>query len=130
MSETTSKYRTLNLFFTRGVGLESWRSIGMLDRELAIYKKIVEHGWQVRLISYGRPNAAEPPILPAGIEAIALPGNSNPTITSLRAASLLSSLNLTADICKSNQLDGSWAAIMSARKTGARSIARGGYLWS
>jgi glycosyltransferase involved in cell wall biosynthesis len=41
------------VFFTAGVSLRTWDSKGLLDRETAVYRRLVERGAQVDLITYG-----------------------------------------------------------------------------
>ncbi|MEO0562499.1 MAG: glycosyltransferase family 4 protein, partial [Chloroflexota bacterium] len=43
----------LSLFFTLGVSLHTWADVGMLSREVAIYRRLVEAGWRVNFITYG-----------------------------------------------------------------------------
>lgn len=45
---------SLTLFFTSGVGIETWSSVGNLDRELAIYRELVTRCRNVNFITYGR----------------------------------------------------------------------------
>lgn len=44
---------SLGLFFTSGVGLSTWEKTGGIERELAIYKKLLTHLKSVTLITYG-----------------------------------------------------------------------------
>ena len=41
------------LFFTRGVSLSTWDSIGSLEREVAIYRCLLEFGHEIVFVTYG-----------------------------------------------------------------------------
>ena len=43
----------LVLFFTRGVSLRTWDARGILDREVALYRELVERGRAVSFVTYG-----------------------------------------------------------------------------
>ncbi len=43
----------LGLFFTRGVSLKTWDMVGNLDREIAIYLRMIKAGNQVTFVTYG-----------------------------------------------------------------------------
>ena len=43
----------LGLFFTRGVSLKTWDMVGNLDREIALYKRIMDDMNHVTFITYG-----------------------------------------------------------------------------
>lgn len=120
----------LTLFFTRGVSLQTWTQVGNLDRELAVYKALVEKGWSIRLVTYGPDDAALSGELPDGFELLCPTKPMAPS----RASALLPvrfrhALSDTT-LFKSNQSDGAWSAIIAARLAGAPVIIRCGYCWS
>ena len=43
----------LVLFFTHGVSLKTWEDVGMLEREVALYRWMQGHGVQVTFVTYG-----------------------------------------------------------------------------
>ena len=43
----------LTLFFTRGMSLAAWARGGLIHRETAIYRRLIEAGWEVGLVTYG-----------------------------------------------------------------------------
>ncbi|MDA8792853.1 glycosyltransferase family 4 protein [Bacteriovoracaceae bacterium] len=43
----------LLLFLTYGISLKKWKEMGILSRELMIYKKLQNEGYRISLISYG-----------------------------------------------------------------------------
>ena len=45
---------SLGVFLSNNIGLGTWWRIGSLSREVALYKKFVEHGWDVSFYTYDR----------------------------------------------------------------------------
>ncbi len=43
----------LVIFFTRGVSLRTWAMMGMLAREIAIYRRFIADGFRVSFVTYG-----------------------------------------------------------------------------
>ncbi len=114
----------LALFFTQGVSLKTWSTVGMLDRELALYRKLQERGVGIDFVTYG------------GKEDLAL-GQSMPGVrihANIEALGLgayerrLLSQPIQADVIKSNQVAGADIAMEVARKVKAKFVARCGYL--
>jgi glycosyltransferase involved in cell wall biosynthesis len=60
----------LLLGMTPGDGLNVWKRIGYLNRELKPYTEYVRRGWKVKILTYG---SSEVPELPNGIEAVHFP---------------------------------------------------------
>ncbi len=119
---------TLGVFFTRGVSLKQWEDSGLFDREVLIYREHLSNGlfdtvyWFTygatdsgvaeRLVSQGR--------LPEKIHVIPSP---RWLVPFGRGASLLYSVLMPAiamhalrkcDVFKTNQMDGSIAAVLAA----------------
>lgn len=120
----------LVLFFTRGVTLADWRRMGMLGRELALYRRLVEAGMRVSFVTGGGSDdvaLAEEiaPIevccnrwnLPGWLYAAALPWLHRKTLRD-------------CDVIKTNQTDGGLSALRAARWWRKPMIARCGYMWS
>ncbi len=61
-----------NLLFcmTPGVGLNTWKNIGSMNRELRPYVEYVRRGWKVKILTF---DMDELPELPEGIEVIRFP---------------------------------------------------------
>jgi glycosyltransferase involved in cell wall biosynthesis len=55
---------------TPGVGLNTWKSIGSLHRELKPYTEYVKKGWNVKILTFDMKNI---PALPEGLEAVRFP---------------------------------------------------------
>ena len=43
----------LVLFFTKGISLRIWSEIGMLEREVELYKALLKNGVDVSFVTYG-----------------------------------------------------------------------------
>jgi glycosyltransferase involved in cell wall biosynthesis len=116
----------LLLFFTDGVSLQTWNKVGILERELALYKKLSEQGVSTGFVTYGD---QEDLIFKNQMPSIDIHANSmNFPDTWYRLK--LEWLPPKADIYKSNQVSGSLIALRAAQRTGAKFLARCGYLLS
>lgn len=114
----------LNLFFTEGVSLQTWNEVGMLDRELAIYKALQKRGVEVGFVTYGDSRdlqfAARLPSISLRVNDLGLP------IAKYKRA--LETAPPVGDIFKSNQVAGADVALKAARQAKAKFVARCGYL--
>ncbi|MCL4256993.1 MAG: glycosyltransferase family 4 protein [Anaerolineales bacterium] len=116
----------LALFFTQGVSLKTWSTVGMLDREVALYRKLQERGIGIDFVTYGdKQDLAFAHTIPdlrihANVDGLNL----------VAYERKLLSQPLKADVFKSNQMAGADIAMGAARKAGAKFIARCGYMLS
>jgi len=120
----------LFLFMTEGMSLASWRESGMLDRELALYKRLAPQLVGVVIVSYGgREELGICRDLP-GIEVICnrwgLPHGLYRRLLPLLVRRALR----RPAVFKSNQVRGAELAQALARRCGATFVARCGYLLS
>ena len=122
--------RHLVVFMTHGVSVSDWARIGMLDRELAIYRRLVAEGMRVTLMSSG--GAAELEHL-GRLGPIELCCNHRglPLAAYRLALPWLHRRQLgRVDVIKTNQTAGGLLARHAARRWGAALVARCGYMWS
>ncbi len=120
----------LFLFFTQGVSLHTWASIGMLDREVAIYRSLIDRGMKVSFITYGNTEDLE---LGKEIPEIEIFCNhmNLPRVLYDRFLHRIHGEDIReADVIKSNQTRGADIALRSARYWGKPFISRSGYIWS
>jgi glycosyltransferase involved in cell wall biosynthesis len=122
--------RNLTLFFTRGVSLRTWSMLGMLEREVAIYRRLIQHGFQVSFVTYGDASDLEFADKLGGIQVLC-----NATGMPLEQyESLLVSVHGDAlkqrGVIKTNQTFGGELALQTARELGRPFVARCGYMWS
>jgi glycosyltransferase involved in cell wall biosynthesis len=118
------------LFFTREVSLQRWDEIGIFDREVALYRRLVDQGHTVTFLTYGNTGDLAYADRLGGISV-----RCNRWGLPLRVYALLMPLIhrvvlRQADVLKTNQTFGSTAALRAARLWKKPLIARSGYLWS
>ena len=111
--------KILGLFFTEGVSVELWYNKGMFFREKLIYEKLLEKGAfdKIYWFSYGVNDKKYEKYLHKGIEIITMP-----KIFNLRVGKLIYSFLMPfiqyrylkkCDVFKTNQMWGSWTAVIS-----------------
>ncbi|MGR3292441.1 MAG: glycosyltransferase family 4 protein [Candidatus Scalindua sp.] len=133
----------LALFFTRGVSLEQWVVSGLFDREKLIYERHIADGTlsQVHWFTYGHRDAAvaerlytdeklDPKIIVWPMpKCFALP-----KVGSWLYSFLLPLVHrhviAEVDILKTNQMSGSWAAVIAKILYRKKLVVRTGYTWS
>jgi glycosyltransferase involved in cell wall biosynthesis len=124
------KQTKLILFFTQDVSLQTWDRVGMLEREVAIYRRLLPHLGGIAFLTYGdRSDLSYAPRL-GGIEILCnLWGL--PAKIYAQVASLLHWRHLwRADIYKTNQTEGVAAALLAKRIFRKKMISRCGFMWS
>ena len=120
----------LVLFFTDGVSLGTWDKVGILERELAIYRQLEIHGVQVMFVTYGDSSdlryAERIPSIPILCNRWHLPARLYSfCLPILHARSLAK-----ANVYKTNQILGAEIALRAARLWRKPLIARCGFLRS
>lgn len=120
----------LTLFFTHDTSLKTWERTGMLEREVALYRKYLEKGHTVSFITYGRKDRK---LFSSRLEGINICCNHLglplKIYTSLIPYLHGQTLKRT-DIIKSNQTPGALAALRTARLFSKPMVARCGYMHS
>lgn len=116
----------LTLFFTEGVSLQTWDTVGMLNREIALYKALQKQGVDVGFVTYGdRGDLGLAPDLP-GMDLYV---NQSKMPISLYERMLVMQPP-KGDVFKSNQVAGAQVALSAARRAKVKFVARCGYLLS
>ena len=132
LTKTVQQKAAMNLllFMTRGMSLRDWQQNGSLQRELALYAALAEHGIKTGVISWGGQadmDIARPfPWLKVYANRLSLPQNRYERLIPLLHAPAL----IHADIIKSNQMYGAETALRCAEIWKKPFIARCGYLRS
>jgi glycosyltransferase involved in cell wall biosynthesis len=120
----------LVLFFTRGVSLQTWDQVGMFDREVAIYRRLMDQGVNVTFITYGTAKDLDYADRIPGIKIRC----NRWSIPSWLYEQLLPWLHASplkhADLFKTNQTNGADIALWAAQIWKKPLIARCGYIWS
>lgn len=125
-----SKRLRLVLFLTRGASLKDWENVGLLSRELAIYKRLQKEGVAITLVTYGRRSDLD---LSSYIPDAKIICNrwSLPQSWYIRFLPILVWLAVGRKwVGKSNQILGADIGLSVARKVGQRFVVRGGYIFS
>ncbi len=124
------------VLFTFDVSLNTWHQQGLLDRELLIYKKMIDAGHKVSLLTYGdkRDLGFKKDI--GGIDVFPvysyMKRHENKFIRffiSFIVPFKLASIFRTHDIYKTNQMLGAWAAVLGKLLYRKRLVVRCGYEW-
>lgn len=116
----------LVLFFTEGVSLQTWDSVGMFDREVALYKALQAEGVHTTFLTYGGDREQEFKSRLPGFQIMSNSWNLSRGLYK----QLVQTFPPKGDIYKSNQISGADVALRAARRANARFIARCGYLLS
>lgn len=120
----------LVLFFTRGVSLRTWSMVGMLDREVALYRRLCSWGFRVSFVTYGDESDL---VYAPGLDGIRILCNRDGLALEAYENTLLSLHKAAlghADVFKTNQTYGSEIALAAATKFRKPLVARCGYMWS
>ena len=120
----------LVLFFTRGVSLRTWSMMGMLDREIAIYKRLLQRDFQVSFVTYGGPSDLAYTDEMQGIRILCNETNLPPASYENSLCSLHEDTLSQCDVIKTNQIYGADLALHACQVFQKPLIARCGYMWS
>jgi len=125
----------LLLTFTDNVSLEDWNNIGLINREISLYKKLLKKNMNICFLTYGTKEDLKFSKILEGINIIPcsdLVRSKIPGITFIKSLLLpikLKEFFRKVDIIKTNQLNGSWVAWIGKLLFKKILIVRGGYDW-
>jgi glycosyltransferase involved in cell wall biosynthesis len=118
------------LFLTRAVPLRLWDRLGTLERETALYRRLLPHLGSVSLLTCGGPSEQAYEERLGGIRILPNRWGLGANAFSLLAPFLYRRELRAATVYKTNQLDGAWTAVLAKRLYGKLLIVRAGYLWA
>ena len=127
MVNRESKTLNLVLFLTLGGSLQQWSKEGILDRELALYKKLKEHDISTSIISFGDKTEEEILIKHPYIKILYNKYNLHPRLYSYLIPLLFFEVFKKADLIKTNQFYGVHLAKRAASLFSKKLIIRQGY---
>lgn len=128
--------KSLALFFTFNIGLDTWVKSGLLDREKLIYEKYIKEKLfhKIYWFTYGINDQKYKDRLIDGIEIISMSRIFNFKMGRLLYSFLMPFLygNIfkQVDILKTNQMSGSWSAVLCKIFYHKPLIVRTGWTWS
>ena len=122
--------KTLALFLTYGLSISSWDKIGSLNREIKPYIKLVENFKEIYIFSYGVNEATKySNLFPDNVKIISKSRFFPNFIYSLLLPIIHFKILNKIDILKTNQMFGSWTAIITKKIFKNKLIVRCGYEW-
>lgn len=129
-----NKKKHLLVIFTYDVSLKEWADTGLIGRELILYKKMVEEGYRVTLLTYGDEGDHDYPHFLQGIEVVPIyeylkkgKNRWGRFFLSFFIPFKFRRLFKTADIIKTNQMSGSWVAVIGKFVYGKKLVVRCGF---
>lgn len=120
----------LGLFFTRGVSLKTWDMVGNLDREIALYQRIIDDMKSVTFVTYGDATDLEYSDRLNGIRILCNEKGLDVEEYESNLHEIHGQAFKTFDIIKTNQMYGAELALNIAKRFGKPFVARCGYMWS
>lgn len=125
------KDKTLALFFTAGISLKIWHEIGMIDREVAIYNELSKYFKHIYFFTYGSEDDLKfKSYLTDNITIIPKKYISNTLIYSSMIPFIHRKILKNVDILKTNQMWGSWSAVLTKLIYRKKLVVRTGYMLS
>lgn len=124
----------LCVHFTFGMSLKTWDQVGMLSREILLYKELQKKGVDITFITYGDESDKDYAKDLPGVRILPLFSQQKGTPSKLRSLwhSLLfpfrnAKLLNQFDVLKTNQMLGGWMALLGAKLYGKKLCVRCGY---
>lgn len=120
----------LIVFFTRGVSLRTWDDVGMFEREVAIYRGLLDHGVRIDFVTYGHAGDLRYANRLEGIRILCNRWRLNTQVYARLLPLIHAPYLRRANIFKTNQTNGAIAALRAARFHRKCLVARCGYMLS
>lgn len=130
--ETTAVNLTqtrLVVFLTRGMSFAAWEKLGMLERELALYRRLKGYLGSLAFVSYGDRSEADYGSR-LGAKLLTNRYRLGSNLYSIVAPLLHASQLQEATIFKTNQLNGAWTGVLAKLFFQKKLIVRCGFIWS
>jgi len=120
----------LVLFFTRGVSLRTWAMIGLLEREVALYLRLLNRGFRVDFVTYGGSSDLEYAEKLPGIRILCNEEDRPWEEYEQRLLELHKDALQHCHVMKTNQSYGAELVLEAATAFAKGFVARCGYMWS
>lgn len=125
------KDKSLALFFTAGVSLKTWHDIGSIDREVALYNELSKYFKHIYFFTYGGIEDLKfKSYLAANIAIIPKKCISNNLLYSFMMPFIHHRILRNVNILKTNQMWGSWSAVLTKLLYRKRLVVRTGFMFS
>jgi glycosyltransferase involved in cell wall biosynthesis len=122
--------KNLALFLTYGLSISSWDKIGSLNREIKPYIRLAENFKEIYVFSYGTKEALKySKLFPNNVKIISKPKFFPNIIYSLLLPIIHFKILSKVDILKTNQMSGSWTAVIAKKIYKNNLVVRCGYEW-
>ena len=123
--------KTLALFFTTGVSLKTWHHIGMIDREVAVYDKLSKYFKHIYFLTYGgEEDLRFKDYLADNTTIVPKKYVPNSLLYSFILPFIHRKILKKVDILKTNQMFGSWSAVLTKLIYRNKLVVRTGYMLS
>lgn len=121
----------LVVFFSRGMSLEGWRRAGILERELALYRRLRPMLDSLAFVTYGGAGdvAIGREVIPE-VEILANLRGHSANRYSLTAVWAHRRALRAATVLKTNQINGAWTAVLASWIFRKSLVVRCGFLWA
>ena len=131
MKHEVLRNKALAVFFTTGVSLKTWREIGMIDREVALYNELSRYFGRIYFFTYGGDEDLEfRSYLADNIKIVPKKCISNNLLYSLLIPFIHRKILKNVNILKTNQMMGAWSAVLAKLIYRKRLVVRTGYMLS
>ncbi|MCJ8347135.1 glycosyltransferase family 4 protein [bacterium] len=126
----------LALIFTRKVTLKNWIDTGILSRENFLYETMIQDGFckKIYWFTYGVEDHQYQDQLCSGIEVVSMPRLFQSKLGIYLYSILLPFIHyrklLSVQMMKTNQMEGSWTAVLVKFLFNCKLYVRTGYTWS
>ena len=122
--------RSLGLFLTKGISLSTWDRIGSIEREIKPYIELSKIFNKVYIFSYGINEAKKYlKLFPENIEIVSKPRFIPIIIYSFLLPLICCRKLKKIQIIKTNQMVGSWTAVIAKKLCKNKLVVRCGYEW-
>lgn len=121
----------LALFFTKGISLRIWEEVGHLDREIKPYQRLAKDFDKIFFLTYGgKDDLKYQNFLPENIKILPNKWGLPSFLYSFLLPFFYWKELKNTYILKTNQMAGSWAAVIAKFFFGKKLVVRQGYQWS
>ena len=125
------KEKSLAFFFSEGISLKTWCDAGMIDREVALYNELSKRFKRIYFFTYGEKEDLKfKSYLADNITIVPKKYISRNLLYSLMLPFIHRKILRDVEILKTNQMWGSWSAVLTKLIYRKRLIVRTGYMLS